>query len=202
VVMSCVLNTMSERVCDHFKQLSDEDLVGQAISLCAVDDFEKHPSLSYLEKYSHKEHHLTGDAGVEDKVLQVLIHICCSVIRPLFHNIAPSEADCLQLWASVFGILAEKISIHTGEIMLEASRNMREWQIAEYGDVSEAGRKVDCLSMFDGVELLSLEIKHPDISKHELAIQNKKRIRLARCIQEAHVALGVKDASVFVVDVC
>lgn len=86
--------------------------------------------------------------------------------------------------------------------MLEASKIMRKWQTEEYGDVSEAGRKVDCLFMFDGIELSNLEIKHPDISKNELGIQNKKNIRLARCIQEAHVALGVKDACVIMADVC
>jgi hypothetical protein len=98
--MSCVLNTMSKRVCDHFKQSCDEDLVGQAISLSVIDDFEEHPSLLYLQKYvetltengvhelrkkliidwgllhsKHKEHCLTGEAEVEDKVLQILIHL-------------------------------------------------------------------------------------------------------------------------------
>lgn len=68
--------------------------------------------------------------------------------------------------------------------------------------MNETGRKVDCLFTFDGIELSNLEIKHADISKNELAIQNKKNIRLARCIQEAHVALGVKDARVFMADVC
>ncbi|KAF9117464.1 hypothetical protein BGW39_002160, partial [Mortierella sp. 14UC] len=187
--MSCVLNTMSKRVCDHFEQSSSEDLIGQAISLSIIDNFEEHPSVLYLQKYvetlaengvyqlrkmliidwgllhsKHKEHHLTGEAEVEDKVLQILIHL--------------------------------------GEKMLEASKIMRKWQAEEYGDVSEAGRKVDCLFMFDGIELSNLEIKHPDISKNELGIQNKKNIRLARCIQEAHIALGVKDACVFMADVC
>ena len=86
--------------------------------------------------------------------------------------------------------------------MLEASKIMRKWQTEEYGDVSEAGRKVDCLFMFDGIEVSNLEIKHPDISKNELAIQNKKNVCLAHCIQESHIALGVKDVHVLMADVC
>lgn len=98
--MSCVLNTMSKRVCDHFEQSSDEDLIGEAISLSIIDDFEEHPSILYMQKYvetlaengvhqlrkmliidwgllhsKHKEHRLTGEAEVEDKVLQILIHL-------------------------------------------------------------------------------------------------------------------------------
>lgn len=91
---------MSKRVCDQFKQSSDEDLVGQAISLSIIDDFEEHPSLLYMQKYvetltehgmhelrkrliidwgllhgKHNEHCLTGEVEVEDKVLQILIHL-------------------------------------------------------------------------------------------------------------------------------
>jgi len=75
-------------------------LVGQAISLSIINDFEEHPSLSYMQKYvetltdhgmhelwkkliidwgllhsKHKEHCLTGETEVEDKVLQILIHL-------------------------------------------------------------------------------------------------------------------------------
>ncbi|KAF9579354.1 hypothetical protein BGW38_004422, partial [Lunasporangiospora selenospora] len=227
VSMSCVVNTMSQRVSDYLEEMSEEDLISDAVALCAISGFEEHPSLQYLTKYTetlndvgvyqlrkklivdwgllhskNKEDHLSGDAKVEDRVLQILIHLCDFVIHPPFRKVSPSEADCLQLWAVIFGILTNNVSIHTGEKMLEASKIMKRWQTEEYGDVSEAGRKVDCLFMFDGIELSNLEIKHSHISKTDLAIQNKKNIRLARCIQESHVALGVEDASVFMADVC
>ncbi|KAG0227482.1 hypothetical protein BGW41_003807 [Actinomortierella wolfii] len=189
VSMSCVVNTMSQRVIDYFEEMSEEDLIGNATDLCTISKFDEHPCLQHLAKYAetlcdvgvhqlrkklivdwgvlhskHKEDHLSGDAKVEDKVLQILISL--------------------------------------GEKMLDASKIMRKWQAEEYGDVSEAGRKVDCLLMYEGIELSNLEIKHSDISKTDLAIQNKKNIRLARCIQESHVALGVENASVYMVDVC
>ncbi|KAF8926667.1 hypothetical protein BGZ47_002588 [Haplosporangium gracile] len=163
---------MSKRVCD-------ENLIGEAISLSTIDDFEEHPSILYMQKYmetlaengvhqlrkiliidwdllhgKHKEHRLTGEAEVEDKVFQILIHL--------------------------------------GEKMLEASKIMRKWQTEEYGDASEAGRKVDCLFMFDGTELSNLEIKHPEQKEHP---SRPLHSRGTRCD-------SVKAAYVFMADVC
>ncbi|KAG0203005.1 hypothetical protein BGX31_003487 [Mortierella sp. GBA43] len=100
VSMSCVVNTMSQRVNDYFKEISKEDLIGKATALCTIGEFEEHPSLQYLPKYAgtlsdvgvhqlrkklivdwgvlhskNKEDHLIGDVKVEDKVLQILIHL-------------------------------------------------------------------------------------------------------------------------------
>ncbi|KAF9103540.1 hypothetical protein BGX27_010537 [Mortierella sp. AM989] len=41
----------------------------------------------------------------------------------------------------------------------------------------------------------------PDICERELAIQNRKNVRLGRCIQESHVAFGVQDASILMADI-
>jgi hypothetical protein len=43
---------------------------------------------------------------------------------------------------------------------------MRQLQSAEYGDVSESGRKVDMLFMFDGVEVSNVEFKRPAAEKN------------------------------------
>ncbi|KAF9402656.1 hypothetical protein BGZ76_007273, partial [Entomortierella beljakovae] len=67
---------------------------------------------------------------------------------------------------------------------------MRKMQSNEYSDISEAGRKVDCLFIFDGIEISNIVFKSPEICEKGLAIQNCKNIRLARCIQESHIGIG------------
>ncbi|KAF9110348.1 hypothetical protein BGX30_008015, partial [Mortierella sp. GBA39] len=88
-----------------------------------------------------------------------------------------------------------------GEKALVASKIMRQRQTAEYSEVSESGRKVDCLFMYKGLEISNIEFKRPGTTERDLALQNRKNVRLARCIQEAHVTLGVEDASVMMADV-
>jgi hypothetical protein len=88
-----------------------------------------------------------------------------------------------------------------GEKALKASRIMKRMQSAEYNDVSESGRKADCLFMMENLELSNIEFKSPEAGKRELAIQNRKNVRLARCIQESHISLGEKDASILMADV-
>lgn len=89
-----------------------------------------------------------------------------------------------------------------GEKALKASRIMRQLRSFENSDVSELGRKVDCLFMMENHELSNIEFKSPEIGERELAIQIRKNIRLARCIQESHISLGEKDASILMADVC
>ncbi|KAG0254909.1 hypothetical protein BGZ95_005908, partial [Linnemannia exigua] len=84
--------------------------------------------------------------------------------------------------------------------MLEASKVMRHMQSLEHGDVSDAGRKVDCIFIYNGIELSNIEHKRADIGERDLAIQNQKNVRLARCIQEVHASLGVEDPSISMVD--
>ena len=57
------------------------------------------------------------------------------------------------------------------------------------------------LFMFNRVEMSNVEFKRPGTAERDLAIQNRKNVPLARCIQEAHAALGVKDPSVLMADV-
>ncbi|KAG0345386.1 hypothetical protein BG004_003750 [Podila humilis] len=73
-----------------------------------------------------------------------------------------------------------------------------QWE--EYGDVSVTGRKVDCNFMYKGTELSNIEFMRPDIGAQEIAIQNRKNVRLVRCIQESHASLGVKDPSILMAD--
>jgi hypothetical protein len=85
--------------------------------------------------------------------------------------------------------------------MLEASKDMRHMQSLEHGDISDAGLKVDRIFMYKGIELSTIEFKRAEIGARDLAIQNRKNVRLARCIQEVHASLGVGDPSIFMADV-
>jgi hypothetical protein len=51
------------------------------------------------------------------------------------------------------------------------------------------------------MEISNVKCKKPGTTERDLAIQNRKNTRLARCIQEAHAALGVTDPTVFMADV-
>ncbi|KAI8602504.1 hypothetical protein EDD21DRAFT_413923 [Dissophora ornata] len=110
------------------------------------------------------------------------------------------ENDCLQLWVRIFVILATKITIHTGEQALKASRIVRFHQQAEYGDVSDAGRKVDCLLAYKGLELSNAEFKHPAVTE-EVGLQTRKSIQLARAFQEAHHRRGAADEFILMMDI-
>ncbi|KAF9994950.1 hypothetical protein BGZ79_000260 [Entomortierella chlamydospora] len=73
-------------------------------------------------------------------------------------------------------------------------------QSLEHGDISDTGRKVDCVFMYQGIELSNIEFKRAEIGDTDLAIQNRKNVRLARCIQEAHASLGAEDPLVLLTD--
>ncbi|KAF9423932.1 hypothetical protein BGZ76_003594 [Entomortierella beljakovae] len=126
---------------------------------------------------------------------------CNFITHPHFGPAAPSEADCLHLWVSIFSVLTDKVTLHTGEKILESSKLLRQMQSSEHGDVSDWGRKVDCMFMHSEIELSNIEFKCPNICPKEIAIQNRKNIRLARCIQESHLAMGASSSSVIMADV-
>ncbi|KAF9577831.1 hypothetical protein BGW38_006712, partial [Lunasporangiospora selenospora] len=140
-------------------------------------------------------------AKMRDKVLEILTTLCTFVLQPPFGTESPSENDCLLLWTSVFKIITDKLTLHTGEKMLAASKVMRHMQAIEHGDVADTGRKVDCIFMYKGIELSNVEFKRSDVGTRDLEIQNRKNIRLARCIQEVHTSLGVEKPYVFMADV-
>ncbi|KAF8937738.1 hypothetical protein BGZ58_002229 [Dissophora ornata] len=101
------------------------------------------------------------------------------------------DAENLPVEASMEDKVLE-ILILLGEKVLEASKVMKQMQSSEYGDISDSGRKVDCIFMYENIELSNIEFKKEDASERDLAIQNRKNVRLARCLQEAHAAIGVK----------
>jgi hypothetical protein len=96
--MSCVLNVISARVCEHFSRTDGEHLISDAESLCTLAGFNSHPCTAFLRKYLEvlkekgivhlkrlvtidrgaiymkylDEEHLPVNAMVEDKALRIL----------------------------------------------------------------------------------------------------------------------------------
>ncbi|KAF9428995.1 hypothetical protein BGZ76_001971 [Entomortierella beljakovae] len=218
---------MSDRACKHFENHDKDGLLDAARTSSVIEGFELHECANITKRYTpfltentveDLKKKLSIDIGVlnqkyvnvelpvsaklEEKVLEILKQLCQFIIRPPFGKAPPSENDCLQVWVSIFSVMVEdKVTLHTGEKALEASKIMRQHQVSEYNDVSESARKVDCLFMYEGLELSNIEFKKPDTSNRDLAIQNRKNVRLGRCIQEAHIALGVQEPSVMMADV-
>ncbi|KAF9570161.1 hypothetical protein EC968_002140 [Mortierella alpina] len=225
--MSCVLNTMSGHVSMFFEESDEEELFGAAKDHCLIAGFEDHGCSTILVEYlpvlrekgtEYLRRRLIADRGklasdyldgpslpptavLRDQVLHILLELCDHILHPPYGKVAPSENDCLHYWVRIFSILTNKVTILTGEKALEASKVVRRQQAAEYGEVSEAGRKVDCLFAFESIELSNIEFKLRGALDKEIAIQNRKNIRLARALQEAHARHGAGDVSVFMADV-
>ncbi|KAF8950331.1 hypothetical protein BGZ46_004597, partial [Entomortierella lignicola] len=226
VSMSCLLNTISASATKYF-QKHDSKLLDDARQLSHMPDFTNHPSSAILRGYrdflvlegvegllnrviadranlrvEHRDHKLLPQLEIHDKTLRILEKLCEFILTPPFPIEDPSESDCVQLWVSIFAVLIKNIQMKTGETILSASKIMRKLQSLEHGGVSEGGgRKVDCIFVVDDVEISNIEFKRSKISGSEIAIQNRKNVRLARCIQEEFRAIGMENPVVFMADV-
>ncbi|KAF9427678.1 hypothetical protein BGZ76_002231 [Entomortierella beljakovae] len=226
VSMSCLLNTISASATKYF-QKHDSKLLDDARQLSHMPDFTNHPSSAILRGYrdflvlegvegllnrviadraylrvEHRDHKLPPQLEIHDKTLRILEKLCEFILTPPFPIEDPSESDCLQLWVSIFAVLIKNIQMKTGETILSASKIMRKLQSLEHGDVSEGGgRKVDCIFVANDVEISNIEFKRSKISGSEIAIQNRKNVRLARCIQEEFRAIGMNNPVVLMADV-
>ncbi|KAG0299335.1 hypothetical protein BGZ98_010129 [Dissophora globulifera] len=180
---------MSTRVCDHFELSGNQDLVESARSLSVITDFDKHSCALYMQKYVD----VLADEGVDYLLRKVIVDRGGLLSKHLDEKRLPAEVEIKDKVLEILALLGEKA--------LEASKVMRKLQSEEYSDTSDVGRKVDCLFAMQGVELSNIEFKHQGATTRDLAIQNRKNVRLARCIQEAHTTYGVKDPSVLIADI-
>ena len=64
--------------------------------------------------------------------------------------------------------------------MPEASKTLRREQSREFGDLTEAGRKIDLALCYDGVELSNMEFKRAGVTPRDVTMQCRKNIRLGR----------------------
>lgn len=100
--------------------------------------------------------------------------------NPLFDSKDPSENDALMVWAHVLGLACsnDHITLQTGEWMLEVSKVMQQQQAIEFGNVSDAGCKVDLAFVHKGIELSNIEFKRPSIGTMDITVQCWKNIQL------------------------
>ncbi|KAF9578511.1 hypothetical protein BGW38_005648 [Lunasporangiospora selenospora] len=189
VVMSCLLKTMSPRIVQHCITVNDEELISKAVSHATIPGFDEHPCLEFLRKYQHvlEEHDV---AFLERRLTKD---------RGLLLAQYPDDEELPKTAAMQNKVL--KLLIRLGEKMMDASKVLRQQQASEFGDVSDTGRRVDLLFMYQGIELSNIEFKRPNTSRREATVQSRKNIRLGRCLQEAHITYGVKDASVIMGDI-
>ncbi|KAG9072242.1 hypothetical protein KI688_000011 [Linnemannia hyalina] len=203
VAMSRVLNTMSPRAVQHFTRKKEDQPYSEVLHEHDVTYLARKVLLDragLVAQYPLDEL-LPKKVIMQDKVFRIVEYLCHIVCSPPYKTTDPSENDCLLIWAQVFGIIADKVSILSGERMLESSKLLRRQQAAEFGDLCDTGRKVDLAFAFKDIEISNIEFKRPNLPTQSIIIQSRKNIRLGRCIQEIHKGYGVQDPSVIMGDV-
>ncbi|KAF9292919.1 hypothetical protein BGZ74_000116 [Mortierella antarctica] len=155
-------------------------------SLSVIDGFEEHECTTITRKYSS----ILAEKGVDYLWDRLIIDRGAIYKEHVNLKQLPASAELEDKVLRILDLLGS-----------EASKIMRQRHAAEYSEISECGRKVDCLFMYEGLEISNIEFKRPGSTERDPALQNRKNVRLARCIQEAHIALGVEDASVMMADI-
>ncbi|KAG0042925.1 hypothetical protein BGZ90_009254, partial [Linnemannia elongata] len=140
---------------------------------------------------------LPPTAVLRDQVLQSFSR--CAIISSILHMARSRHPKTIVFITGCASFRVSPTKLQSRP--LEAFKVVRRQQAAEYGEVSEAGRKVDCLFAFESIELSNVEFKLRGALDKEIAIQNRKNIRLDRALQEAHARHGASDVSVFMADV-
>ncbi|KAG0296889.1 hypothetical protein BGZ96_008244 [Linnemannia gamsii] len=221
-----MVNTMLSHVSNFFEESDEEEFLGVAKDHCLVAGFEDYACSPILVEYlpdlrekgvDYLQHMLIADRGklasdhldgppcprrpcCETKFFTSYSR--CVIISPILHMGRSRHPKKPVFITGCTSFDSNKYAtIQTGDKTLEASKVVRRQQAAEYGEISEAGRKVDCLFAFESIELSNVELKLRGASDKEIAIQNRKNIRLARALQEAHARHGAGDSSVFMADV-
>ncbi|KAI8348529.1 hypothetical protein B0O80DRAFT_532293 [Mortierella sp. GBAus27b] len=72
------------------------------------------------------------------------------LLRPSAFKFGPGSFDTVK----------DRVTLYSGEKILEASKLLRSQQATEYGDISDSGGKVDLTFMYEDVELSNLEFMH------------------------------------------
>ncbi|KAF9318826.1 hypothetical protein BG006_003123 [Podila minutissima] len=186
---------MSANAQEYFASSQHQEPLDQACSLSVIEGFDNHPSTAIAQEYVDclAKHGVDGlkkqlivDRGVlNTSTWSARIYRrrltcetrCKFVLRPPFNTESPSENDCLHIWTSVFDVIMDKISLHTRDDV---------GGLEGYASHVVAGTR--------------RQFKRAEIGERDLAIQNRKNVRLARCIQQVHASLGVEDPSIFMAD--
>ncbi|KAG0262906.1 hypothetical protein BGZ95_003940 [Linnemannia exigua] len=222
VVLSGVMNVMSDRFTSYCEVGGYEDVLERAVTVTRIENFDQHECLTVLRGYTKileddgletlwfqvvqdrasllskfgPGKPLSPDAALKNKVLRILDYL-----NPPYKTSEPYETDSLLIWTHLFSLITDDIALLSGEKMLEASKTLRREQSREFGDLTEAGRKVDLALCYDGIELSNIEFKRAGITPKDVTIQCRKNIRLGRCLQEAHRTIGLSNSSIVMADI-
>ncbi|KAG0247756.1 hypothetical protein BG011_000964 [Mortierella polycephala] len=101
---------------------------------------------------------------------------------------------CLKQYQKNGGREAVLIKDAMGDQMLNCTKVVRKELQAEFGDISDSGRRCDLFFRSGENELANLEIKPPSRCGSILAQQNRKNVRINRCIQLALHEVGLDTA--------
>ncbi|KAF9968218.1 hypothetical protein BGZ73_000207 [Actinomortierella ambigua] len=183
---------MSPRAVQHFIGNGRNDIITGAVNRAAISTFEQHNCLTILPRYLRvlQEHDI-------QRLSRQLVRDRYELQAP--YDLIKPLPEGLQMHDRVLEILQylnDDITLQTGERMLEASKVLRQEQAAEFGDLCDAGRKVDLAFLHKGIELSNIEFKKPGIGAMDITVQCRKNIRLGRCLQEQHRRYGVQEPSV------
>ncbi|KAF9545076.1 hypothetical protein EC957_011317 [Mortierella hygrophila] len=164
---------MSERACHRFEKFQEKELVETAKISSVIDGFDQHECSTILKKYAPR----LANCSVQKLMAKLIIDR---------GSIFDKYPDQERLPASIE--LENKVL----QILIIIQPSL---------EISASGPKVDMLFVYNGVEISDVKFKKPGTTERDLAIQNKENVRLARCIQEAHAALGVPNPSILMVDI-
>ncbi|KAG0356587.1 hypothetical protein BG005_004493, partial [Podila minutissima] len=138
-------------------------LPDQACSLSVIEGFDNHPSTAIAREYED----CLAKRGVDGLKKQLIVDHGMLNSNYMECKGLPPEADMRD---KVLEILTK-----LDETMLETSKIIHHMQSLEHGDVSDAGRKVDCIFMYKGIELSNIEFYRTEIGERALVIQNRRR---------------------------
>ncbi|KAG0040009.1 hypothetical protein BGZ83_002665, partial [Gryganskiella cystojenkinii] len=226
VAMSCVVNLICPSTFDYF----DDQLAAGWFDECMDKAFDSHPLVEkWLKRYKDELDGDSSVGCIRDSVtlekaelvqsrrrldleqrsyherlLDALEHACDLVLEQPFGDPSSiSETDALNGWVNIIKpLLPSCLTIHTGETGLASTKPVLEELSDEYGlETSECARKVDLKFRCGRIEIANLELKAPEQKTTPRAIQSRKNLRLARCIQHELEKTGVQDAQVYSGDI-
>ncbi|ORZ18296.1 hypothetical protein BCR41DRAFT_421543 [Lobosporangium transversale] len=142
------------------------------------------------------------DNEMEGKITDIIECLCRFIASPEMRVEEPfSEAEVVDIWRSIFKILLRDTNVYikSGETVVIAAKGVQEILNKEFGDHSTYGRKADMLFKSKS-ELCNFEFKAEGTPPSEMLIQNRKNIRLNRCILEHLRRLGVSRPRIVFAD--
>ncbi|KAI7825679.1 hypothetical protein BC939DRAFT_122843 [Gamsiella multidivaricata] len=139
---------------------------------------------------------------LECKITDIIEYLCRLITSPEMRSGESfSEAEVVEVWRGLFKILLRDTSVYSksGETVVVASKGVQEILNKEFGDHSTYGRKADMLFKSRS-ELCNFEFKAEGTPQSEIMVQNRKNIRLNRCILEHLRRLGVSRPRIMFAD--